>query len=353
MPTPLSTNLTASFLASGAAPTRILVQPKVKYEQLFQDPFFGAPTASIAQMCHYHQVEATTHWQLLAQVPNRCGLLVPLKTIYAAFGKRVDVPEAPPGAAVIASFAGVGSSLLYRLENVVLKARPVQMLTNDGDFRFIAATADDLHLLRPPASLGYGAAYSPVAIRWFSLHEKDLLSDRGHFRVLLPAARRRTALDLWARPRDRRRSYRSFARRRPWAQVVPYPRRHPRGGWRGDACATKFGCPGPELPRPGRAVAYGLGAALTGAALARAWRPERTTVDIAVTAAAPWLLAPSWALLAGALIGRRRGLAALAAGLSGFHAACARPRPGPAPGSREEPRRPRAASGLCQPVVLQ
>ena len=152
-------------------------------------------------MCHYHQVEATTHWQLLAQVPNRCGLLVPLKTIYAAFGKRVDVPEAPPGAAVIASFAGVGSSLLYRLENVVLKARPVQMLTNDGDFRFIAATADDLHLLRPPASLGYGAAYSPVAIRWFSLHEKDLLSDRGHFPSFLPAPRRRTALGLGRQPR--------------------------------------------------------------------------------------------------------------------------------------------------------
>jgi endonuclease/exonuclease/phosphatase (EEP) superfamily protein YafD len=76
---------------------------------------------------------------------------------------------------------------------------------------------------------------------------------------------------------------------------------------------------------------------LGGAALVRAWRPERTTADIAVTAAAPWLLAPSWALLAGALIGRRRGLAALAAALAGFHAACVRPCPGPAPGALDEP----------------
>jgi endonuclease/exonuclease/phosphatase (EEP) superfamily protein YafD len=58
----------------------------------------------------------------------------------------------------------------------------------------------------------------------------------------------------------------------------------------------------------------------------RVLRPERWTFDVAVTAATPWLLAPSWALLAGALIGRRRRLATVAAALAAYHAACARPR---------------------------
>jgi len=52
------------------------------------------------------------------------------------------------------------------------------------------------------------------------------------------------------------------------------------------------------MPRFARNVAwapagYGLAIALSGVALVRAWRPERSTVDVAVTAATPWLLAPS------------------------------------------------------------
>jgi endonuclease/exonuclease/phosphatase (EEP) superfamily protein YafD len=72
---------------------------------------------------------------------------------------------------------------------------------------------------------------------------------------------------------------------------------------------------------------YGVGLALSGAALVRAWRPERSTIDVAVTAASPWLLAPSWVLLAGALLTRRRALGALAGGVAVFHASCVRPRP--------------------------
>ncbi len=71
------------------------------------------------------------------------------------------------------------------------------------------------------------------------------------------------------------------------------------------------------MPRLARNVAwapagYGLAIVLSGVAWARAWRPERSTVDIAVTAATPWLLAPSWALLAGAA-----GLSSTSPGLFG------------------------------------
>ena len=82
-------------------------------------------------------------------------------------------------------------------------------------------------------------------------------------------------------------------------------------------------------------VSYGLAIALGGGAFVRAWRPERSTVDVAVTAATPWLLAPSWALLAGALAARRRRLVLLASALAVYHATCIRPQSRPA-GDRGE-----------------
>lgn len=173
----------ASFLRSTSAPTRILVQPPIKYEQQFDDPFLGAPAATVARLCRYDQAVATAAWQLLVRVPNRCGRLMPIKTVRAAFGQTVDVPEAPQTDAVIATFAGVGSSLVYRAENVVLKARAIEMRAGSTVYRFIAGTAGDEHMLRPPSTLGYDAAYTPGTISSFSLSERDILSGPGHYRV--------------------------------------------------------------------------------------------------------------------------------------------------------------------------
>jgi endonuclease/exonuclease/phosphatase (EEP) superfamily protein YafD len=72
-------------------------------------------------------------------------------------------------------------------------------------------------------------------------------------------------------------------------------------------------------------VGWVLGIALSGAAVVRAVRPERSTVDIAITAATPWLLLPSGALLAGALLARRRHLTSLATALVAYQAKCNRP----------------------------
>ncbi len=86
---------------------------------------------------------------------------------------------------------------------------------------------------------------------------------------------------------------------------------------------------------PWAPVGYGLAIVLSAVACVRAWRPERSTVDVAVTAATPWLLAPSWALLAGALAARRRRLVLLASALACYHATCIRPQSRPA-GDRGE-----------------
>jgi endonuclease/exonuclease/phosphatase (EEP) superfamily protein YafD len=74
-------------------------------------------------------------------------------------------------------------------------------------------------------------------------------------------------------------------------------------------------------------IGWALGLALSIAAAVRVLRPERSTADVAITAAAPWLLAPSWLLLAGALFTRQRRMTVLAAGLAAYHATCSRPRP--------------------------
>ena len=175
--------LDASFLRSRAAPTRILVQPLLQDEDIFQDPFLGAPSATVALMCRYDQAAVTSSWQLLQRVTNRCGQLRVIRTVTASFGQAIPVPQAGPRQAVIATFAGVGASLVYRLENLVLKAAPIHMDTPFATYRFIAGTAGDLHILRLPSTLGYSTPYSPPTLSSFSLIERDVLSAHLRYRV--------------------------------------------------------------------------------------------------------------------------------------------------------------------------
>jgi endonuclease/exonuclease/phosphatase (EEP) superfamily protein YafD len=76
-------------------------------------------------------------------------------------------------------------------------------------------------------------------------------------------------------------------------------------------------------------VGRGLGVALSCSALVRATRPERFTVDIAISAATPWLVAPSLLLLAGSLLSRRVYLATLATAVVAYQAKCTRPQARP------------------------
>jgi hypothetical protein len=173
--------LDASFLLSADAPTRILVQPMQLYESDFSDPFLGAPAATVTRFCRYRQVGASANWQLLDRVRDRCGGLVPITMLKVAYGETVVVPAAAQGDAVVATFAGVGSSLRYRLENILLKAPEIQLQTPSGTYRFIAGTAPDLHMLRLPSTLGYSTEYCPPNISSFSLIDRN--SSAGHYSV--------------------------------------------------------------------------------------------------------------------------------------------------------------------------
>ena len=74
-----------------------------------------------------------------------------------------------------------------------------------------------------------------------------------------------------------------------------------------------------KLARAVSSAGWGLASALSAAALVRAVRPERSVLDVAVTAAAPVLLAPSWLVLAAAVGARQRRLAVFSAALAGYH----------------------------------
>lgn len=176
-------NLDARFLRSSHAPTRILAEPEGIYHAINQDPYFNAPTADVDLLCRYAQAGATTTWQLLVRVQNRCGRLLPLETIQVRFGQTISVPRAPMGDAIVATFHGVGTSLLYRLENLVLKARAIDMKVPGASWRFVAATSGDLHIMRAPSTLGYNDSYAPPIISSFALYERNLLSDGGRYQV--------------------------------------------------------------------------------------------------------------------------------------------------------------------------
>lgn len=172
----------SSFLRSTSAPRYILNLPAAECSAS-EDPYFMAPTAQLTTLCHYEQLEASNDWQLLVRVANRCGRLVAIRTMNVGFGSAVTVPTVPPGDAVVASFRGVGSSLVYRAENFLLKAAAIEMQTPGGDYRFVAATAGDLHVLSAPSALGYTASFSPPPISSFSITERDIFSNTGTYRV--------------------------------------------------------------------------------------------------------------------------------------------------------------------------
>ena len=175
--------LNTKFLKSPQAPTRILYQPAVVYEGIYQDPFFESPTSSVVTLCRYVEVAETPAWQLLAKVHDRCGRMRVISRVTATFGETVHVPTAPPGYAVVATFHGVGASLWYRIENVALKAAPIEITSGATSYRFIAATAPDLHIMETPATLGYGSAYTPPPISSFSLSGGGMGSGADRYQV--------------------------------------------------------------------------------------------------------------------------------------------------------------------------
>ena len=154
--------LDANFLRSRSAPSTILQQAPIAIDG--RDPFFEPPTTWVTMMCHYVQFDATIQWQVLRQVPDRCGPVRLIKHVTAEFDQKVRVPSASAGDAVVARFVNLPLSLGYKVSSILLKPPTTSIATNAGTYRFIVGTANDLHLLRPSSSLGYSAPFRPPSL---------------------------------------------------------------------------------------------------------------------------------------------------------------------------------------------
>jgi hypothetical protein len=91
-----------------------------------------------------------------------------LGSVTTGFNRWVAVPTAPPGNSVVATFQ-LSLGLSWTLQTVLFKPPNMFMGYNNGQpyWRFVAATASDLHVLRPTTILGYSAPFVPVSVDSF------------------------------------------------------------------------------------------------------------------------------------------------------------------------------------------
>ena len=165
--TPSLDQLDVNYLASSDAPRFILRQPGQAIDG--RDPTFEPPATQLAIECRYHQVAGNGSWQLLERGSDRCGPLRPIGTVTTGFRRWVQVPTAPAGDAIVARFQ-LSLGLSYKLEDLLFKPENVNVQYNgspQNSWRFVTATAPDLHLLQAPSTSGYYKGFSPVRLTSF------------------------------------------------------------------------------------------------------------------------------------------------------------------------------------------
>jgi hypothetical protein len=162
-------NRDVSFFSSKTGPARILRQV-VTIDNRY--PYFDPPTTQLAIMCNYRQVTATGGWQVLAKIPDRCGAARLLGERKATFGQAVPVPRGPKDSIVIARLSAP-VTFRGRLESLLLKPPPfylrMKIGTSYGDYRFIAGTAADDHVLEVPNRIGYSSQFYTPSVSSLAL----------------------------------------------------------------------------------------------------------------------------------------------------------------------------------------
>ena len=161
--TPWLDQLDTSYLASPDSPRFILRQNEAIDGR---DPAFEPPNAQLAIECRYRQVAVDAAWQLLERGADRCGSLSSLGTVTTGFEHWVSVPRAPTGDAIVAKFQ-LAQGWWSGLQTILYKPPEVSINFSYGartqSWRFVAATAPDLHVIQVASTLGYSSAFVPVA----------------------------------------------------------------------------------------------------------------------------------------------------------------------------------------------
>ena len=156
-------HLDSDYLATAKAPRFILRQNEGAIDG--RNPAFEPPATQLAIECRYRQVLATTEWQLLERGSDRCGPMRSLGTFVTGFNHWVAVPAARPNDLVVATFQ-LSLGFDWTLQTILFKPPNLFMGYNGGlqYWRFVAATAPDLHVLQSSSSLGYSPTFTPVSV---------------------------------------------------------------------------------------------------------------------------------------------------------------------------------------------
>ena len=153
----------ASYLASERAPQRILREDPAELVN-GRDRLLEAPATYRAILCDYHQVIATTRWQVLAHDP-RCRAPHLLATVGAAAGKPVAVPEAGPNELVVAH-VDLQDSLVNRVRGLLYKPHDAVVSLGGGPFTAVAAdVVRDGIVVHVPGNAGFDPRFGG-AIDW-------------------------------------------------------------------------------------------------------------------------------------------------------------------------------------------
>ncbi len=152
--------LDANFLASARAPQRILVQSTYDIDSRVLS--FDEPQTIRTMLCRYRPVHATSAYEVLVLVDDRCAGVTPLATVHANWGQTVPVPAPPNSHSLV--FVRIGGADVGGLESLAsLLFKPAQRhLVLDGNVvaRLVVGTAGDGLPLRAAAGVDFPAPYS-------------------------------------------------------------------------------------------------------------------------------------------------------------------------------------------------
>lgn len=161
--------LDVRYLGTRQAPRFILRQLPAAFDN--RDPAFEPPATQVAIDCRYRQVAASFEWQLLERGPDRCATPQLVSTARFRLGQWIPVPNVPAGHALLARFE-LPTGWWSRVRNFFFKSPDYLFSVNGGvqSFRFVPATATDLHLLAPSSTLGYAASFTPAPVTSLELN---------------------------------------------------------------------------------------------------------------------------------------------------------------------------------------
>jgi hypothetical protein len=163
----------AAALRSPNAPERILwlTPPGTDLTIDGRNALLEAPRTMVEMYCRYVPIASSPSWQVLAQVPNRCGTPQLLASVTARAGVSVAVPKEPQAdRLVVVHVHGIASGWGEKIEGLVFKTPAWWLRTEAIIVRLVPGTADGPLMLGWTGSgdyvnpLRFGAPPADVAV---------------------------------------------------------------------------------------------------------------------------------------------------------------------------------------------